>query len=144
MRRTFSENQRGQSRRAKECFIRWESEADCSYATTWMAEKACFGSMNRSIFGTQHRPLQGYLWTPTDAAVVVRVQALHDGRDFCAISCRNMQEANCVLTTFNMTRNTGDYHPSLNRPIRVLGQRPPLETPSLDELANSSYIFNNY
>ena len=100
----------------RERFIRRDPEADSSYATTWMAEKACFGSMNRSIFWTQHRPLQGYLWTPTDPAVVVRVQALHDGRDFCAISCRSVQEANRVLTVFNMTHNTGDFHPSLDRP----------------------------
>ncbi len=100
----------------KERFIRREPEVDSSYATTWMTEKACFGSMNRSTFWTQHRPLQGYFWTPTDAAVVLRVRALHDGRDFCALSCRNMQEANRVLTVFNLSRNTGDYHPSLDRP----------------------------
>lgn len=100
----------------KERFIRREPDENSSYATTWMTEDACFGSMNRSTFWTQHRPLQGYLCTPADAAILLRVRGLHDGRDFCAMSCRNMQEANRILTVFNVTRETGDFHPSLDRP----------------------------
>lgn len=84
--------------------------------TTWFDEVSCLGTVNRSSFWTQRKPLLAYWKTDDDPAVVLRLRFLHDGRDFASMGVRSVQEGPRALSMFYPIENAGSWHPSLDRP----------------------------
>ena len=84
--------------------------------TTWFDEVSCLGTVNRSSFWTQRKPLLAYWKTDDDPAVVLRLRFLHDGRDFASMGVRSVQKGPRVLSMFYSIENAGSWHPSLDRP----------------------------
>ncbi len=97
-------------------FIRRDARGQSTVGTTWFAPDACLGSVNRSTFWTQRKPIIGCWRTDTDMAVVFRVRFLHDGRDFASMGVRTAQEGPRVLCMLQPVENRGDWHRSLDRP----------------------------
>ena len=77
---------------------------------------SCLGTVNRSSFCTQRKPLLAYWKTEDDPAVVLRLRFLHDGRDFASMGIRSIQDGTRVLSKFYPIENAGNWHPSLDRP----------------------------
>lgn len=84
--------------------------------TTWMVEDACLGSASQEIAWNQRRPLLGYWRTPQDPAVVLRARMLLNGHDLSAAWCRQVQQANRVLSAWSLNYDSGDFHPELDQP----------------------------
>jgi len=86
------------------------------HGTTWMSEDACFGTVNRSEFWTQRRPIIAYWAMPNAAPAVFRVRFLHDGEDFASMGVRCLQNGSTVYGSCEPLRNKGSWHLSLDRP----------------------------
>ena len=97
-------------------FIRGRSDLVATIGTTWLDAEVCLGSVNRSTFWTQRRPLIGYWKTDADPAVVFRLRFLHDERDFASMGGVTAQSGPRALTVFTVWPNQGDWHPQLDRP----------------------------
>ena len=97
-------------------FIRGRSDLVSTIGTTWLDAEVCLGSVNRSAFWTQRRPLIGYWKTAADPAVVFRLRFLHDDRDFASMGGVTAQRGPRALTVFTVWPNQGDWHPQLDRP----------------------------
>jgi hypothetical protein len=97
-------------------FIRGRSDLVSTVGTTWLDSEVCLGSVNRSTFWTQRRPLIGYWKTDADPAVVFRLRFLHDDRDFASMGGMTAQRGPRALTVFTVWPNQGDWHPQLDRP----------------------------
>jgi len=87
-----------------------------THGVTWMDDTACLGSVNRSTFWTQRKPLVAYWRTAQDAAMAFRVRFLHDGRDFASMGIRTMQHGQRTISAVHPVAGQGDWHPSLDRP----------------------------
>lgn len=85
-------------------------------ATTWLAEDACLGSINRDNLWTQRRVLSAYWRTENDPAVVLRLRFLRDGQDFASAVVRNAQDGPRVLSVFGLLTDRGGVHGTLDRP----------------------------
>ena len=107
---SFQEAKRGQIRR------QFVAGRDPRIGITWFSESVCLGSVNRSTFWTQRKPLIGYWRTPADPAVVLRMRFLHDGRDFASMAVRIDQQENRALWRVETQPGAGDWHPRLDRP----------------------------
>lgn len=97
-------------------FISGRSDLVSTIGITWLDAEVCLGSVNRSAFWTQRRPLIGYWKTAADPAVVFRLRFLHDDRDFASIGGVTAQRGPRALTVFTVWPNQGDWHPQLDRP----------------------------
>lgn len=116
---------RGTTKKAYEIrrtFIRARSVQNARIGTTWFSEDACLGSVNRSIFWTQRKPLIAYWKTAADPAIVFRLRFLHDGRDFASMGVHSVQSGPRALSVLYPVRGKGDWHPSLDRPVRGVFQ----------------------
>lgn len=101
-------------------FIRREgadggSDDASTWGTTWLTGDACLGSVNRDNLWTQRHVVLAY-WQTGAAPVALRLRFLHDGRDFASAQARNAQDGPRVLSAIGLLTNTGDFHPSLDRP----------------------------
>ena len=103
-------------REIRRVFIRGKTDADSTIGTTWRSGDACLGSVNRSTFWTQRKPVIGYLKTAEDPAVVFRLRFLHDGRDFASMGLRTLQRGPRLLAVLRPLPRQGDWHPRLDRP----------------------------
>lgn len=83
---------------------------------TWFDDESCLGTVNRSSFWTQRKPLLAYWKTQDDPAVVLRLRFLHDGRDFASMGVRSVQQGPRVLSMLYPIDDAGSWHPSLDRP----------------------------
>jgi hypothetical protein len=97
-------------------FARDDSGVATIIGTTWLTEGACLGSVNRSSFWTQRKPLIGYWNTADDPAVVFSARFLHEGKDFASMGIRTAQKGPRALCLFESLTNRGDWHRSLDRP----------------------------
>jgi hypothetical protein len=84
--------------------------------TTWFSAAATLGSCNHEDTWTQRRFLLGYLRTPEDAAVTLRLRFLHDGRDFASGFVRQAQGGPRVLSALTLLTDRGDWHPHFDHP----------------------------
>ncbi len=99
-------------------FQRDRSRQPMIQGVTWQDDVACLGSVNRSSFWTQRKPLIAYWRTDADPAVVFRVRFLHDGRDFASMGLNTQQLGPRVLAAIHSLTGQGDWHPSLDRPAK--------------------------
>ena len=83
---------------------------------SWLGKTACLGSVNKSSFWTQRKPIIGYWKTEQDPAVSIRVRFLLNGKDFASMGVLTAQEQNRVLMGFRALQNRGVWHRSLDRP----------------------------
>jgi hypothetical protein len=97
-------------------FIKGRTTAASAIGTTWFSPDACLGSVNRSTFWTQRKPLIGYWKTDEDPAVVFRLRFLHDGRDFASMAVQTVQHDNRAVSRLAFLPNRGVWHPTLDRP----------------------------
>jgi len=109
-------------RQLKRTFIRQASEDDSTTGTTWLSQDACLGTVNRSSFWMQRKPLIGYWRTDDDPAVVSRVRFLHDGKDFASMGLRTAQDGPRALSVFHSLPSRGDWHRTLDRPANGVFQ----------------------
>ncbi|MDR0413131.1 MAG: hypothetical protein LBH61_04955 [Dysgonamonadaceae bacterium] len=77
--------------------------------TCLLAETYTLGSVNRSNFWRQRRPLLAYWGTP-DAPSYLQLRFLHDHYDFCAANFYSTQAENKVLAAITFSTNGGDKH----------------------------------
>jgi hypothetical protein len=98
-------------------FVNAKTKSNRRVGTTWFDELACLGTVNRSTFWTQRKPLLACWQTAQDPSVVLRLRFLHDGRDFASMGVRTTQENSRALSSFHPVENAGSWHPSLDRPV---------------------------
>jgi len=96
--------------------IRAQTPEASTVGTTWLTAEACLGSVNRSSFWTQRRPLLAYWKADGGGVAVLRLRFLHDGRDFASMGVAAAQEGPRVLVLVHPLKNHGDWHISLDRP----------------------------
>lgn len=97
-------------------FVRSRDDARSIYGTTWLAGDVCLGTVNRSEFWTQRRPLIGYWRTKADPVVVLRLRFLRDGKDFSSMGVHLAQQAGRVAWACTPLRRKGSWHLHLDRP----------------------------
>ena len=97
-------------------FVRARDWKNTRTGTTWFSQEACLGSVNRSTFWTQRKPLIAYWRSESDPAVVFRLRFLHDGKDFASMSVQTSQRGPAALSVLYSVAGRGDWHPSLDRP----------------------------
>ena len=103
-------------RQLRRTFIRGRTEETSTIGTTWLAGDACLGSVSRSSFWTQRKPLIGYWRSEQDPAVVFRMRFSHDGEDFASMAVRTAQQGPRVLAVVHSLAGRGDWHRTLDRP----------------------------
>ncbi len=103
-------------RTTRTTFVRARDARNTRIGTTWFSEDACLGSVNRSSFWTQRKPVIGSWRTERDPAVVLRVRCLADGRDFASAGLVTTQRGPRVLGLLQLRRGRGRWHPSQDRP----------------------------
>lgn len=101
-------------------FIRAADDAFSIYGTTFLTDAFALGSVSRDIFWTQRRPLIAHWKTGGQRPAVLRLRMLHDGMDFASGAIFTAQKENRILATAGVTRNRGDFHPSLDRPAEPI------------------------
>jgi hypothetical protein len=97
-------------------FVRARDWKNSRTGTTWFSQEACLGSVNRSTFWTQRKPLIAYWRTEADPAVVFRLRFLHNGKDFASMGVQTSQNGPAALSVLYSVAGRGDWHPSLDRP----------------------------
>ena len=97
-------------------FIPKNGNSPATIGTTWFSGDACLGSVSRSSFWTQRKPVMAYWKTNDDPAVAFRVRFLHDGQDFSSMGLRTTQEHQRVLCAVHSLQRRGDWHRTLDRP----------------------------
>ena len=100
----------------RQIFVRRPEPQRAIAGVTWLSAEACLGTVSESTFWTQRRPVIAYWKTAEDPAVVFRVRFLHNGRDFCSMGCRMVQQGPRVLLMLLPQKNQGSWHPHLDRP----------------------------
>ena len=100
----------------KRTFIHARTIENRRIGMSWFDSEACLGSINRSSFWTQRKPVNAFWKTEDDSAIVFRVRFLHDGRDFASMGMQSVQQDNRVLLQLHTIANRGDWHRSLDRP----------------------------
>lgn len=103
-------------REIRRTFLKGPSAAESLIGTTWMSRDACLGSVSRSSFWTQRRPLLAYWRTRRDPSAVFRLRFLHDGHDFASMGIKAEQSANRVSCLLYPLAERGDRHLTLDRP----------------------------
>ena len=98
-------------------FIPQRGSSPATIGTTWFSGDACLGSVSRSSFWTQRKPVIAYWKTDDDPAVAFRVRFLHDGKDFSSMGLRTTQEQHRVLCAIHSLQRRGDWHRTLDRPV---------------------------
>lgn len=104
------------NRTHRRVFIRPRGREPAVVGTTWFSPQSCLGSVSRSSFWTQRKPIIGYWKTVADPAVVFRVRFLHDGRDFASMGVVTRQSENRLLCSVHPLIRRGDWHRTLDRP----------------------------
>jgi len=97
-------------------FISQRGSSPATIGTTWFSGDACLGSVSRSSFWTQRKPVIAYWKTDDDPAVAFRVRFLHDGKDFSSMGLRSTQDHHRVLCAIHSLQRRGDWHRTLDRP----------------------------
>lgn len=97
-------------------FLKSRTPDNTIRGVTWFSQDACLGSVNRSSFWTQRKPLVAYWKTDEDPAVVFRMRFLHDGQDFASMGVRTAQHNHRVLCAVHSMQRRGDWHRTLDRP----------------------------
>ena len=97
-------------------FVPPKGSSPATTGTTWFSGGACLGSVSRSSFWTQRKPIIAYWKTDDDPAVVFRVRFLHDGKDFSSMGLRSTQDHHRVLCAIHSLQRRGDWHRTLDRP----------------------------
>ncbi len=98
---------------------RFAKAADASrdiLGTTWMDGAACLGTVNRGTTWAQTRAVLGYWQVEGAPAAVLRVRLLKDGKDFASGILWSAQDGPCVLVSFGLATDQGDWHCHLDRP----------------------------
>lgn len=88
-----------------------------AFGSIWMNRSVCLGCISQEQLSVQARPVVGYLQTPADSAVVLRVQMLKDGRDFASGALRSIQQGSHILSAIGMFADLGEWHPRVDRPV---------------------------
>lgn len=97
-------------------FVPKKGSSPAVVGTTWFSSDACLGSVSRSSFWTQRKPVIGYWNTDKDPAVVFRVRFLRDGEDFASMALRATQDRGRVLCALHSLQRRGAWHRTLDRP----------------------------
>lgn len=105
-----------QPREIRRTFLKSRTASESIVGTTWMDASACLGSVSRSGFWTQRRPLLAYWHSDRDPAAVFRLRFLRDGGDFASMGMRAEQSAQAVVCVLQPLANRGDRHRTLDRP----------------------------
>ena len=106
----------GETLQLRRTFISQKGSSPATIGTTWFSGDACLGSVSRSSFWTQRKPVIAYWKTDEDPAVVFRVRFLHDGKDFSSMGLRTAQDHHRVLCAVQSLQRRGDWHRTLDRP----------------------------
>ena len=82
-------------------------------ATTYKSDDYAIGTMNRSEFWNQRRPILGYIYRE-DKDTCFRVKCLHDGYDFSSGAFHCVQYKSDILASINLSEKRGDTHINLD------------------------------
>ena len=82
-------------------------------ATTYKSDNYAIGTMNRSEFWNQRRPILGYIYRK-DKDTCFRVKCLHDGYDFSSGAFHCVQYKSDILASINLSEKRGDTHINLD------------------------------
>lgn len=82
--------------------------------TTWLEPSFALGSVNRSEFWNQRRPLLAY-WGTAERPSYLQVRFLRDGYDFSTVQFYSAQRKGDVLAAANFATDGGNTHLSLDR-----------------------------
>ena len=104
------------NRQLNRTFIPKTGSSPATVGTTWFSPEACLGSVSRSSFWTQRKPVIAYWKTDDDPAAAFRVRFLHDGEDFSSMALRTTQDQHRVLCAIHSLQRRGDWHRTLDRP----------------------------
>ena len=106
----------GRTSQLRRTFIPQKGSSPATIGTTWFSGDACLGSVSRSSFWTQRKPVVAYWKTDDDPAVAFRVRFLHDGKDFSSMGLRSTQDHHRVLCAVHSMQRRGAWHRTLDRP----------------------------